>query len=148
MLKLNKLLCGLALLCLFGNEIQAQLANGSLKGIITDARTHETMPFANVILRDTLNTIVTGVAADLEGNYTIKKVPPGRYLVEVSFTGYHLTRRKVVIASGEKTEQNLEMWVKGSFVEVPVTKLRDHVWDLAGMVTGIAAFFALVFLTK
>ena len=44
---------------------------GVIKGVITDAKTHETIVGANVILQGT----TMGASSDLDGNYEIKNIP-------------------------------------------------------------------------
>jgi len=50
---------------------------GVIKGVITDAKTHETIVGANVILQGT----TMGASSDLDGNYEIKNIPEGTYNV-------------------------------------------------------------------
>jgi len=56
----------------------------SLSGKITDSKTGAALPGASVLISD-LNK---GVVSKEDGNYTISNVPPGKYLVEVSYVGY------------------------------------------------------------
>ena len=50
-------------------------SNGTIKGIIRDAETRESLPFANVIIIGTS----WGTSSDAEGNYIIPNIPPGKY---------------------------------------------------------------------
>jgi hypothetical protein len=57
---------------------------GKIAGRVTDAKTGEGIPFANVIIEGTN----LGAATNLEGYYTIINVPPGVYSVRASVVGY------------------------------------------------------------
>ena len=63
------------------------LAQGTLKGTITDSKTGETIPFVNVIVKQD-GKQVHGGATDFDGIYTIKPLNVGKYDIEVSATGY------------------------------------------------------------
>ena len=85
--------------CFISLGLSAQ--TGTLKGTVSDAETGETIPFANIVLKsDGLN--ILGGASDLDGNYTIKPINPGRYEVEVSFIGYATVIQTNVLISPDK----------------------------------------------
>lgn len=65
----------------------AVLAQGTLKGTVTDKKTGETMPIVNVIAKQN-GQQVGGAQTDFDGIYTIKAMPVGKYDIEVSFVGY------------------------------------------------------------
>ncbi len=68
---------------LIANSILAG-TTGKIAGRVTDAKTGEGIPFANVIIEGT----TLGAATNLEGYYTIINVPPGIYSVKASVVGY------------------------------------------------------------
>ncbi len=57
---------------------------GKIAGRVTDAKTGEGIPFANVIIEGT----TLGAATNLDGYYTIINVPPGVYTLRASVVGY------------------------------------------------------------
>jgi len=57
---------------------------GKIAGKVTDAKTGEALPGANVVIDGTS----MGSSTDLEGNYVILNVPPGNYNLLISFIGY------------------------------------------------------------
>ncbi|MBK7979860.1 MAG: TonB-dependent receptor [Ignavibacteriae bacterium] len=61
---------------------------GKLSGKIVDKETGESVIGANILLEGTF----FGAAADIEGDYYINNIPPGKYTVVVSAVGYHKTR--------------------------------------------------------
>src|SRR6478736_6666980 len=56
----------------------------SLSGRISDSKTGATLPGASVFIND-LNK---GTVSKEDGSYMINNIPPGKYLVEVSYVGY------------------------------------------------------------
>lgn len=57
---------------------------GKIAGRVTDSQTGEGLPGANVVVKGT----VFGAATDADGYYTILRIPPGVFAVEVSMLGY------------------------------------------------------------
>jgi len=57
---------------------------GKLAGKVTDAKTKEPLPAANVVIVGTS----MGAATDIDGNYVILNIPPGKYSVRVAYLGY------------------------------------------------------------
>lgn len=93
------------------------LAQGTMKGTITDAKTKEPLPFVNVVAKQDGQQI-RGGQTDFDGVFTIKPLPVGKYDIEVSSVGYKKYVRNgiQVTASGftvvdvvlEPTATNLE----------------------------------------
>src|SRR3972149_3018371 len=57
---------------------------GKITGTVTDKKTGEPLPGANIVVLET----TLGTTTDLDGRYTILEVPPGTYDVQISFVGY------------------------------------------------------------
>jgi hypothetical protein len=72
---------------------------GKLTGKITDAQTKEPLPFVNV----TINGTMIGGASDIDGNYTILNIPPGKYSVKYQYVGYQTKVVEGVIISIDLT---------------------------------------------
>ena len=74
---------------------------GALKGTVTDARTGEPIPFANVAVL--LNaTLVTGGMTDFDGKYTIKPITAGTYTVKASCVGLSSQQFNGVLIKADK----------------------------------------------
>ena len=74
----------------FGLLLMAEmvaLAQGTLKGTITDKKTGETLPFVNVVVKQD-GKQVHGGTTDFDGVFTIKPLNVGTYDIEVSYVGY------------------------------------------------------------
>ena len=70
----------------------------SIQGKITDARTNETLPGANVVIEGT----TTGATSDFDGKFSILQLAPGKYNLLVSFVGYQQQVIREVEVKGEK----------------------------------------------
>jgi outer membrane receptor protein involved in Fe transport len=57
---------------------------GKIAGTVTDAQTNEALIGANVVIEGTM----LGSATDLDGNFFILRIPPGKYNVSVTYIGY------------------------------------------------------------
>ena len=66
---------------------------GTIRGFVYDKQTGEPVIFTNVILKGT----TTGAATDVNGYYSISKVTPGTYLLEVTSLGYDTARKSVTV---------------------------------------------------
>jgi TonB-dependent receptor len=74
--------------------------NSSIKGKVIDEKTGETLPGAAVLIKGT----TTGAQSDLDGNFSINNVAPGKYTIECRLVSY---KTKIVegvtVKSGEPT---------------------------------------------
>ncbi|MEE9225514.1 MAG: TonB-dependent receptor [Bacteroidota bacterium] len=80
-------------------DVRCQTSPGSLRGVVTDSTTGETLPFANLVLEGTN----LGAATNSHGLYLISHIPPGKYRVAVSYIGYKIAVRDVSIHSDRST---------------------------------------------
>ncbi|MGK9475580.1 TonB-dependent receptor [Melioribacter sp. OK-6-Me] len=79
---------------------------GKLVGKVTDKKTGEPLPLVNIILEGT----TIGGATDIDGNYIILNIPPGKYTVKYQFVGYQtVIVNDVKISIDLTTVQNVEM---------------------------------------
>lgn len=87
------------LLLALGIQLSAQ-STGSIKGRVLDNQSGESLPNANVYIEIGANLV--GATADLDGYFTIKPLEPGKYDLNVSYTGYGSLVIKEVIVDGDK----------------------------------------------
>jgi len=81
-------------------EIKAQ-STGTLRGTVLDSLSGEALPFANIILENTL----IGASTDANGYFVITGIPANRiYSVKVSFVGYETKSMLAEIRQGEITQ--------------------------------------------
>jgi outer membrane receptor protein involved in Fe transport len=75
--------------------------SGTLKGKITDKGTKEAIPFASIVI-EAGGKQYGGVNTDIDGNYTIKPIPTGKYDVKAVYVGYKPLMIKDVIINSDK----------------------------------------------
>ncbi|MEM6647239.1 MAG: TonB-dependent receptor [Bacteroidota bacterium] len=78
--------------------------SGTIRGIVTDASDGQAMQGVNVLVLDG-ETLVTGVASNRDGFYTIPSVPVGTYTLRATFIGYRPFEVTVAIDAGEVVTQ-------------------------------------------
>ncbi|MEE4178564.1 MAG: SusC/RagA family TonB-linked outer membrane protein [Bacteroides sp.] len=77
---------------------------GTIRGVVRDRQTQETLPGANVVIQGT----TTGAITDLDGQYTIT-VGAGQYTVVASYIGFEPVTREVTVVAGQTVTLNFEM---------------------------------------
>ncbi len=75
----------------------------SIKGVITDKQTNDSIPYATVVVRDTVDSLVIGVLSNINGEYLVNLIKPGKYNIEFSFIGYTKQITKGVSIDSNKT---------------------------------------------
>jgi TonB-dependent receptor len=104
--------------------VLAQTA-GQITGKVTDAKTGEVLIGANVILVE----LSTGAAADMDGTYTIRNVPPGAYTLRFTYVSYATkVVNNVPVKAGETTKLDLIMQeevIQGKEVVVEATAIMS-----------------------
>ena len=78
---------------------------GTIRGFITDQNTSEPIMFCNVSIKGTSY----GSQTDLNGMYTLSKIPIGEYTIVVSYVGYEKVEKEVELSINEIITLNLEM---------------------------------------
>jgi outer membrane receptor protein involved in Fe transport len=94
----------------------AQAGAGSIKGVIKDSKTGEPIPFANVVVE--LGGIQIGSGqSNFDGEYIVKPVDPGSYVVKTSYVGYKpVATTGVIVSSGKITTVDVKL--ESSVVEI------------------------------
>ena len=64
---------------------------------------NENLPYANIVIR----SIGRGTIADVEGKYSIKNIPIGTYVVEVSYNGYDIEKKEIKLVDNKVLNFNL-----------------------------------------
>jgi outer membrane receptor protein involved in Fe transport len=90
---------------------------GKIMGRVSDARSGKPLPFANVILQNTM----LGAITNENGDYFVINIPPGEYTVKVQMMGYSTAIRKgVQVDAGRTVFMNFTL-------EETVIELKDVV---------------------
>jgi outer membrane receptor protein involved in Fe transport len=114
---MKKITLSFLLLSLFWVAVSAQ-QKGTIKGIITDKQTNETLIGATVVIENTN----IGAVTDIDGNYSLTTAI-GTYNFVVSYVGFEkLILKNIRIEDGGVVEQNIEMGTsQAALQEVVVT---------------------------
>ncbi len=106
----------------------------TLSGVVADSATGG-LASSTVILLNPVDSVIASFAiTDTDGNFTVKRVTPGDYILQVSFIGYQPHEQELKVA-GDKTEVNLgvitletanaaldEVLVKGERIPMMINK--------------------------
>jgi outer membrane cobalamin receptor len=97
--------------------------SGTIRGVVIDSKSGETIVGANVWLEGTS----LGASTGLEGDFEISRVEPGNYTILISFISYKSLRFENVQVVGEKaTVMNVELAEDlGDLGEVVVVATRE-----------------------
>jgi outer membrane receptor protein involved in Fe transport len=102
------------------------IGKGRITGKLVDSETGEALIGANVVLYGT----TIGAASDMDGNFTITKIPAGNYTVVISMIGYSTKKLlDVKVSPGEITKIDLAMPPEALAAEdvvVTAKLLRDN----------------------
>ena len=104
-----KLFLGLSFFIIMNSFVSAQ--TGSIRGFVTDADNAEPCIYANVFINGT----DLGASTDLNGYFTITRVPPGDIELVITYIGYDDIRDVVTVKAGQVVSKNYTMQ-KSSFV--------------------------------
>ncbi|NOZ61871.1 MAG: TonB-dependent receptor [Calditrichaeota bacterium] len=83
---------------------QQRMHKGKIKGKITNKHGRG-IPNAQIIIKGT----VLGASANLNGEYAIKNVPPGTYILQTKVIGYRLQTANVRVRANEIINQNFSL---------------------------------------
>ena len=88
------------------SQLNFAQTKGSIIGKIVDSETKEGLSGVNIFIKGTYY----GAAANFEGKYTIPKINPGVYTLEVSMIGYKKTQQTgVKVIAGQPTTINFDL---------------------------------------
>ncbi|MEI6898572.1 MAG: carboxypeptidase-like regulatory domain-containing protein, partial [Bacteroidota bacterium] len=106
---LRNLLFTIALVLTANLLVFSQTGSGTLKGKISDKSTKEGISFANIVV-EIGGVQVGGATSDMDGNYLIKPVPPGKIDLKATFVGYRTQVLKSIVIFPDKiTFQNIDL---------------------------------------
>lgn len=110
--------------------------NGTINGIVTDAKTGEAVVGANVIIQGTS----VGAATDIDGKYTISNLKPGSYSLSITFVTYkpHAIP-DVSVEGGKVSTVDVQMQEDVSTLQEVVISGRRQIDTDASLVSAIKA---------
>lgn len=96
----------LALLCALCAPLSAMAQTGTVRGFVYDAATGEPSIFTPVALRGATDH---GAQTDVNGYFSISKLPPGRYVLQVIYLGYDTLRKEVEVRADQILTEQLHL---------------------------------------
>lgn len=90
-------------LSIFANNSTELPINGSISGKVIDANTKETIAYASVVIKNAKDELISGVITDEEGNFIVKKLTEGQYILEVQYMGFKTYTKKFAISKSNPT---------------------------------------------
>ena len=90
----------------FSTDVSAQ--STSLRGFVTDKNDGEALQGVNVVLDNTEGGFY-GTVTDNDGIYALSRIPPGQYLLQISFIGYQTYLDTLLLRSGAIKSLNVEL---------------------------------------
>ncbi|MGN7989284.1 TonB-dependent receptor domain-containing protein [Pedobacter sp. 22226] len=104
--------------------------NGTVRGIVTDKDSKETLIGATVTLKNEKKTFKLAVSTGLDGSYVFKNVPAGKYEVEAKFVAYKDEDKDFDLKAGETKIISLQIESKSSSLdEVKISGKSDEGGD-------------------
>lgn len=97
-------------------------APGYIRGLVYSDSTNEALPGAHVVVKGTF----LGDAADRDGRYFIKHVPPGQYVLEASSIGFRPVSEDPIVVSPGDTLTVSFVLDEQPVVLRPVTVVADY----------------------
>ncbi|MBQ9640331.1 MAG: TonB-dependent receptor [Bacteroidaceae bacterium] len=92
----------------FGQKKKAAETGTTLSGRVIDSENGDPLQSCTVILTKSDTTgMVAGGISNANGNWTVKNVQDGQYVVKISFIGYHTFYRAVKVEKNANGTQNL-----------------------------------------
>lgn len=113
------------------------LAQGTIKGTITDPKTKEPVPFANVVAKQDGKQI-KGTQTDIDGNFTLKPLPVGQYDIQASCVGYNTyTREGFTVKASGISPCNIELTTAAKQLEVvEIKEAKNPIIDIGSAESG------------
>ncbi len=98
----------LTVLTAFTGVVKAQIQTQTIKGTIIDKQSLATLPGVTVIILG--SEPVKGTATDMDGQFKLTNVNPGRYDLKVTYIGYkEIVIPNVVVTSGKEVALELSL---------------------------------------
>ncbi|MDH7606050.1 MAG: carboxypeptidase-like regulatory domain-containing protein, partial [Melioribacter sp.] len=129
-----KKLLTIFMLLIFASIAMYGGTTGKLVGKVIDKKSREPLPLVNITIEGTN----LGGSTDIEGNYIILNIPPGRYNVKYQFVGYKpVIVNNVLISIDLTTVQNVEM--EESTVALEEIVIKANVYGIQKDITSSQA---------
>lgn len=97
-------------------------AAGNISGTVVDKLSQQPIPYATISVKSKAdNKTVTGVVTDEKGEFQIKGLEDGQYIVEIQFVGFQTYTKEITLARGERN------------IKLGTIELTENVTELEGV---------------
>lgn len=101
-------------------------AQNLIQGTVSDAKTNELLPFANVYINNTTK----GVQTDDKGNFLLNNPPLGTVQLVVSYLGYNPFQQTLIVEANKPLSLTVRLIpVANMLTDVEVKAKRDKEWE-------------------
>ncbi|MBW7847481.1 MAG: TonB-dependent receptor [Bacteroidales bacterium] len=105
MKKLTLFNIGLMFLILCGSPFVTKAQDANIRGFVYESKSGEPIIFSNVYLEGTNY----GASTDVNGYFSITRIPTGRYTLLVTYLGYDTIREEIQVKKGEVINKKFMM---------------------------------------
>ena len=81
------------------------MAQGTIRGLVTDQQSGDALPGVSIIIVDTQ----LGTSSNADGQYELSNVPAGTYVLEARYLGYTNLRRPVTVTANQSVTVNFQL---------------------------------------
>ncbi|WP_343570125.1 outer membrane beta-barrel family protein [Sphingobacterium sp.] len=110
------------ILIIVSSVVSAQVSSVTLSGIIKNKTDKLAIQYVNVVVKsDKDGAFIAGTMTNDEGRFTISKIKPGNYQLNISFTGFEDKKHPLFVGS------------LSEFLDIPTIELEEHSIALEGV---------------
>lgn len=114
-------------------KLSAQEATQTISGSVFDETTHESLPFATIVVKNTDPCIAT--ITDENGHFILKSINVGRHTISISMLGYDTYEiKELLVSSGQIIDLKIGMQQRTTKLDEAVVHINKST-PLNGMVT-------------
>lgn len=99
--------------------------NGTISGLVLNKEDKETLIGATIRIKDQK----LGAYTNKSGFYTIKNIPPGKYILTVSSVGFEKIEKEITLSKGENKRLDISLNVSKSLKSDEVSIVADRFED-------------------
>lgn len=83
----------------FCQNASAQVKAVTISGTVTETNSLIPVGYANAVIKSKTNTVITTAITNEQGSFTLSPIPPGNYMLEISFMGYKTFTKELFVGS-------------------------------------------------
>ena len=68
---------------------------GLISGVVLDANSDTPLPYVSIVIKSNNDETITGGITDEKGHFEIKKIPEGKFSVEIQYIGFKKVKQEL-----------------------------------------------------